>query len=421
MDSKMPEKWSKNWILYYLKTTLISIGVGLILAVVSSLIVGHGLFGVEMVYLTLIIAVIHLVNTLWGVIDNRDLYYIQAVTLSIATVFSMIAVAADFGGWAYYSAALLLVVYICLGFIVGVITQVVRRLRYRDTMHMEKPDLVLLKPLMLLYIFTCLVVGLAVVAPMFMVALAQPDSVDVFNRDIKIEPYTVVYTEGTAEYQYKIFLDSDKKELIHESYTTDFDTSIVPEAKMEYSNKYSLSEAQLKRLYFMLFEKYDIFSIDEDLSTKDSIMDAPAAFLEVTRNGDQVNKIGGYYPFENKQFRMFKSELYDLIKVEAETSEVTHPDEYAGYKYVGTFVSNIHDELEACSDASVTVGEWDYTEGVYSIESELEFWYPNTDVVITGQFYYDVKTEQLNFQVETIYGLPNRLFEVKQAMGRVLR
>ena len=406
--------------LFFLKTTLLSIGVGLILATVSSLVVGHGLLEIEVAYLTLIIAIIHLVNTLWGVIDNRDLYFIQGVTLFVATVFSMIALAVDFGGWAYYSAALLLVVYIGLGFIVGVITQIVRRLRYKDKMLMEKPDLVILKPLMILYIATCLVIGLAVVTPMFMMSFTQADSVDASTPDIDMQAFTVVYTEGTGEYQHKIYLDSDKKELIHESYTTDFDSSVEPKTTMDYSNQYSLSDAQLKGFYFELFKKQDIFSINEDLSTKDSIMDAPAAFFEVSR-GEQIHKIGGYYPFDNKKFRTLKSELYDLFKVEDDMSEVTHPDEYAGYKYVGKFVSNIHSELENCSDASVTVGEWDYQDGIYSIESELEFWYPNTGVVITGQFYYDVKTEQPDFQVETIYGLPSLLFEVKQAMGRVLR
>ena len=123
----------------------------------------------------------------------------------------------------------------------------------------------------------------------------------------------LIYSEGNNEYLIEILIDENKF-YTYTEYYLDIDNDGEIYKTVNDNIKEKLSEDDYYELINFIINEAEFMEMPKDISTNKNILDAPMAFIELEFD-EILHKKGGYYPFDNKDFKMIKDYLDNLYVV----------------------------------------------------------------------------------------------------------
>jgi len=312
MFRKLPKKFSVKWLLVYLLSLVIS-GIIILTAVtLAGILIGKEVFEFNMLILWFFVAVANLIVCFFGFFNVRYMFLFSGLAVLIGTVNSALLVAEDYSGWEYFSGVMSLVLYLVFGLIVGMIVEGVVHFKDKNKIDADKKKKTTKKTSILLSLYIILLV-----IPLLLSLINLQPKADKHNsvegEETLPSYFSASYSEGNNEYLLEISVDKDMKYKYTEYYMDiDNNGEIVKTVNEEL--KRELSKDEYDKLIGFIIKEADFMEMPKDISTKENILDAPAAFIEL-EFGDNSYKKGGYYPFDNQDFKKIKNYLVNLYSI----------------------------------------------------------------------------------------------------------
>jgi len=312
MINKFPEKYSGKWFIVYVVSLFISGIIVLSALTLAGILIGKEVFEYNMLILFFFIAIANFIICLIGFFNGKYIFLLSALSVLIGSFTSALLITEDYNGWEYFSGMMSLALYMGFGLIVGSILEVIIFIKNKKKSTENNNKKTSKKKYILLIIYIILLVIPLVTS---LTNLDPKANKNTYNeKEELIDNFTyLIYSEGNNEYLIEILIDENKF-YTYTEYYLDIDNDGEIYKRVNNNIKEKLSEDDYYELINFIINEAEFMEMPKDISTNKNILDAPMAFIELEFD-EILHKKGGYYPFDNKDFKMIKDYLDNLYVV----------------------------------------------------------------------------------------------------------